>query len=87
MPQRPQIFRIAAIGEIMAELSIGSAEFARRANISRTLLSAWLGGLVEPQLGTLGRLSRTFGKPLLFFIQDDRGPDSEAVQAINALDS
>ena len=69
-------FRREAIQELMAREHLTASEFARRAAMSRTLVAAWLSGLVMPQVGTLTRLCRVYDVQIDFFFTTD-GPDGD----------
>ncbi len=60
-------FRLAAIRELMEREGLNASSFARRACVTRTLIGAWLSGIVQPQVGTLTRLCRVFDVPIDFF--------------------
>lgn len=60
-------FRIEAIQELMERDGLNASTFAIKASISRTLIGAWLSGVVHPQIGTLTKLCRVFGVPIDFF--------------------
>jgi transcriptional regulator with XRE-family HTH domain len=62
-------FRREAIRELMEREGLSVSAFARKAAVSRTLVSAWLSGYVVPQVATLGRLCRVFGESIDFFFE------------------
>ena len=56
-------------------------EFAKRIGVTRSLVSAWVAGLVTPQVGTLSRLCRVFGVPVSYFFEgaDDGPPEKQGL--------
>ena len=63
-------FRREAIAELMRREGLDASGFARRAAVSRTLIGAWIAGVVTPQVGTLMRLCRVFSVPVAFFFKN-----------------
>ena len=81
---RPR-FRAAAIAELIAGSGLSHSAFARRIGVSRSLVAAWLSGVVRPQVSTVCRLCAAFNVPISFFFDSEAGaaesgtPSPEAV--------
>ena len=65
-----------AVNELMARDGLNASEFARQAGVSRTLIGAWLSGVVVPQIGTLGWLCRISKVPIDFFFTEQEPSES-----------
>ena len=69
MPDSGAKFRVSALHELMQHEELTKAQFARRANVSRQLLGAWLSETVEPRLASILSLCATFGVGPEFFVE------------------
>jgi len=75
-------FNSESIRTLMRERGLSARELARRVHVAPSLIGAWLGNVVSPQVGTLCRLCDEFGVGIAFFFNESDGEsDKSAVAA------
>ena len=69
-------FRQETIGDLIRREGICPAELSRRMGVSRTIVGAWIRGVIKPQVDTLCRLAGVFNVDIAEFFEEVKGSES-----------